>query len=154
MWSNWRSQNVPLFARDPILQHLPIMKQRKLVLNIKNMKGSLCFIYSVLAALYLLSKIKTDRRVTGNLSIVTSTLEKCQWILLIYQKNYHLKVSVFAYECSKVYPAFISNKSSAKLINLLLLPDENNWHYCFMKTLDRVLKVLLRSAATSWCLRV
>ena len=49
-----------------------------------------------------------------------------------------------------MYPAYISKcKISAKLINLLFLSDESNWHYCLIKNLDRVLKVLLRSAATA-----
>ena len=33
--------------------------------------------------------------------------------------------------------------------NLLLLSEENNWHYCLIKNLDRVMKVLLRSPATA-----
>ena len=68
----------------------------------------------------------------------------------VFEKNNHLKINVFAYECSKVYAAYISKyKNSAKPINFLLLSDENDWHYCLIKNLDRVLKVLLRSAATA-----
>ena len=68
----------------------------------------------------------------------------------VFEKNNPLKINVFAYECSKAYPAYISKyKNSAKRINLLLLSDENNWHYCLIKNLDQVLKVLLRLAATA-----
>ena len=67
-----------------------------------------------------------------------------------FEKNNHLKINVFAYEQTKFYPVYLSKyRGKTKRINLLLLSEENNWHYCLIKNLDRVTKVLLRSPATA-----
>ena len=67
-----------------------------------------------------------------------------------FERNNQLKINVFAYEQTKFFPVYLSKlKVQSKRINLLLLSEENNWHYCLIKNLDRVMKILLRSFATA-----
>ena len=148
------SKYSPLRAASYIATPPELETQRKSVLNIKNMKDNLCFIYSVLAALFPFEqnqeRPQSYRQHINSLHFNPRKMTVALADIPVFEKNNHLKINVLAYECSKVYPAYISKyKNSAKRIILLLLSDENNWHYCLIKNLDRVLKVLLRSAATA-----
>ena len=67
-----------------------------------------------------------------------------------FERNNQLKINVFAYEQTKLFPVYLSKlKGQSKRIILLLLSEENNWHYCLIRNLDRAMKILLRSLATA-----
>ena len=148
------SKFAPLWAGSYIASPPELENQRKSILNIRNWKDNLCFLYSVLAALFPV-KQNQDRPQSyrQHLSRLFYNPRKMPIALAdipTFEKNNHLKINVFAYEQKKIYPVYLTKyKNSAKRINLLLLSEENNWHYCLIKNLDRVMKVLLRSPATA-----
>ena len=66
------------------------------------------------------------------------------------ERDNHLKKRVYALEKRKVFPVYLSKYTGGtRRIHLLLLSDENNWHYCLIKNLERVLKILLQTTNTA-----
>ena len=52
-----------------------------------------------------------------------------------FERDYHLKINVYALEKRKNFPVYLSKYTGvARRIHLLLLSDENSWHYCLIKT--------------------
>ena len=49
-----------------------------------------------------------------------------------------MNINVFGYE-NKVYPSYISKKSHAQALNLLLITQENKSHYAFIKDFNRLM---------------
>ena len=85
--------------------------QRKSVLKIKNMKDNLCFIYSILAALFPAKHIQerppSYRQHMNSLHINPQKMPMAIADIPVFEKNNHLKINVFTNACSKVYPAYI-----------------------------------------------
>ena len=67
-----------------------------------------------------------------------------------FERDNHLKINVYALEKRNIFPVYLSKYTGiARRIHLLLLSDENSWHYCLIKNLDCVLKILLRATNTA-----
>ena len=106
------SKYSPLRAGSYTATSPELETQRKSVLNIKNMKDNLCFFYSVLAALFPVSqnqeRPQSCRQHMNRLHFNPRKMPVALADIPVFEKNNHLKINVFAYECSKVYPAYIS----------------------------------------------
>ena len=106
------SKYSPLRAGSYIATPPELETQRKSVLNIKNMKDNLCFISSVLAALFPVKQNQEGpqsyRQHINSLHFNQRKMPVALADIPVFEKNNHLKINVFAYECSKVYPANIS----------------------------------------------
>ena len=52
--------------------------------------------------------------------------------------RFQMQVNVFGYE-NKVYPLCISKKSYDQTLNLLLITEEDKFHYVFIKDFNRLM---------------
>jgi len=56
-----------------------------------------------------------------------------------FEKSNDLSVNVFGYEKEYVYPLRISSKQCKRVVDLLLISDDEKQHYCVIKSLSRLL---------------
>ena len=56
-----------------------------------------------------------------------------------FEKSNDLSVNVFGYEKGYVYPLRISSKQCERVVDLLLISDDEKQHYCLIKSLSRLL---------------
>ena len=56
-----------------------------------------------------------------------------------FEKSNDLSVSVFVYEKGYVYPLRISSKQRERVVDLLLISDDEKQRYCLIKSLSRLL---------------
>ena len=70
------------------------------------------------------------------------------------KQNPTVSVNVFGYQ-KEVYPLRISKKANDKTVNLLLLSEGGNQHYCWIKNMSRLLTSQIRKHTTKrfCCLR-
>ena len=139
------SKHVPLRAGSYIPTPSVLENQRKSLLNIRNLKDNLCFIYSVLAFLFPVKQNQEGpQSYKNNLSSLIYNPRKMPLALSDipkFEKDNHLKINVYAFEQRKIYPVYLTKYAGvARRVHLLLLSDENSWHYCLIKNLDRLLK--------------
>ena len=116
------------------------LKSTKAIVNIQNTDNK-CFIYSVLAALH---PVQDAQRVTKyipfihelNLSGIDMPMKLQQ--IPKFEKQNEISINVFGYE-EGVYPLHISSFRFPRHINLLLITDGEQNHYCLIRDLGRLL---------------
>ena len=117
------------------------LKNTKAIINIQNTNDHRCFIYSVLAALH---PVQDAQRVTKyipfihelNLSGIDMPMKLQQ--IPKFEKQNEISINVFGYE-EGVYPLHISSFRFPRHINLLLITDGEQNHYCLIRDLGRLL---------------
>ena len=119
---------------------------KQAIINVQNYDDHLCFLWSILAALYSVRHEQNPSRqyhykpylsklnVTG-LSFPLPVKDVAKFERL----NPDIAVNVLVYEERELIPLYVSPHRDRKhTIPLLLLSDENNHHYCLVKSLSRL----------------
>lgn len=119
--------------------------QKKAVLNITN-NDEKCFIWSILASLYPVSRDYHPYRVSNYIQYESEL--NCQNIEMPvsladvpkFEKQNNISINVFGLEKDEVYPLSITKSRHDKHVNLLLISDkEGKRHYCLIKNMSRLL---------------
>ena len=111
------------------------------ILNINNADNK-CFIWSVLASIHPANELRSrvehytgyehELNLTGiNLPMKISQIPK-------FEKQNKISVNVFGYEAG-AYPIYISKHRSPRHVDLLLISQGANQHYCLITNLNRFL---------------
>ena len=121
------------------------IKDKKACINVKN-NDNKCFKWALLSALYPPKK-HSDRMSNYNKywnDIKDDGIEypmKINKIENIEKRHPELSITVFGYEKNKFHHLYKSknNQGKEKIIDLLLISDNNNSHYVWIKDLSRLL---------------
>ena len=161
--SQWRIKNFN-FIEITCLKYKPFngatyfktpehIKNKYCVINPKNINDNECFKWSILIGLYY-------KKITKNLERLTPLYKHVHEIntsMLKYPvslddiKNFELinniPINVFSYNKNQELKILYNHKiiSSKKIINLLLIHDENKYHYCYITNINR----LVRNSSTN-----
>ena len=122
------------------------LKDKKAIINPKN-EDQKCFLWCVGIHELLEEnpKLKNIERITESLKKKTekfnsngmnfpcgiSDIEK-------FEKNNNIPINVFGYSEKEIFPLRISENFSGKHINILLIENGGNKHYCFIKNMSRL----------------
>lgn len=113
------------------------------VINIKN-EDQKCFLWSIIAALHPVDAnssyvghytgYEDTLDITGiDFPVSLSKVEK-------FEKQNNLSINVFGYEEGHVFPLYLTKMGNGREeINLLYITDDKNSHYCWIKSLSRLL---------------
>ena len=124
-------------------RYVPLPTQiakKKAVLSIVN-NDEKCFIWSILASLYLVSGNSHPYRVSSYIQYESEL--NCQSIEMPvslanvpkFEKQNNISINVFGL----VYPLSITKSRHEKHVNLLLKSDKDKRHYCLIKNMSRLL---------------
>ena len=138
---------------------------RQAIIKVKNTDDNECFKWSITSAVYPRKKDpqrfkKEMRENSKNFNWegidFPTPLDKVR----IFEKNNpEYGINVLGYDGKEVYPARISKKydgtNSNKIINLLLIKNQKNSHYMWVKNISRLLtsQVRKRHGKRHYCLR-
>ena len=118
------------------------VKRTKAVLNIKN-KDNMCFIWSVLAHLHPIDK---DANTVIKYQAFLHQLngEGVDFPTPIHQipdfeKKNNVSINVFVWEEKEMVPVQLSRHESETVINLLLISQDDNMHYCLIRHFSRLM---------------
>ena len=175
--SNWRFERVlsldthftdfqPL--RGSTFLPLPSkISTKNAVINMKN-NDDQCFKWSVVRALNPVEK--NSERITNELKEQSERLDwsglkfpvKLDQIVIFEKFNPQISINVFGFEDKVVYPLRLSKSKReqrerserTQIVNLLLISDGEKQHYCFIKSLSRLLssQVSGHKESNSFCL--
>ena len=114
---------------------------KKAVINVKNMKDNECFKWAVTSAVY--QRKKDPQRLNGEMR---RNSEKLNWKgidfptplnqIKRFEKQNPYSINVFGWSGGSVYPLRISEHTNEESINLLLLSNNENQHYCWIKRMS------------------
>ena len=165
---NWIFQRV-LFLDVHLTDFIPLrgsiffplpknIRDKKAVINMKN-DDNLCFKWSVTRSLNPVDV--HPERITKELK---DQSERLDWSglkfpvdlnqIAIFEKlNPQISINVFGFE-KDVYPLRLSKTKRRWIVNLLLISDGEKQHYCFIKSLSRLLSSQMskHDHANSFCL--
>ena len=119
------------------------IRKKEAVLNIKN-DDDKCFIYCLLAHMLQVEKRNANRvsEYTPYIHLIKMGSVTCpvavSQVPTIERLN-NLRINVFGLEKTTVFPLYISKREEDECINLLLMKNETNEHYCLIKNLSRLL---------------
>ena len=118
--------------------------RKKALINIKN-DDQLCFLWAVLAYLHPqkhhAERVSYYRKYLHKVNIkgINFPVTICQ--IQKFERQNNLRINVYEYSGKEIYPLFISKQVKIKQpINLLLLKNGEQLHYCLIKSLSRLLK--------------
>ena len=129
------------------------LKAKRAIINVKN-DDDKCFVYSAIAGI--------DRRThshpnkasnyfdiveTLNLSGLVFPLPLSQ--ISTFEKQNNISVNVFGYQ-NEVFPLRITKERGLLHVNLLLITEGNNSHYCLIKSLSRLLSQHIKHNGKSY----
>lgn len=130
-------------------RYVPLPTQiakKKAVLNNTN-NDEKCFIWSIIASLYPVSKNSHPYRVSNYIQYESEL--NCQNIEMPvsladvpkFEKQNNIFINVFGLEKDEVYPLSITKSRHEKHVNLLLpvISDKGKRHYCLIKNISRLL---------------
>ena len=136
-----------------------VLENKKAIINVQNLKDNECFKWAITSAIYPAES--SGKRVTKyienskkfnweGISFPTSLRE----IDTFEKQNPSISVNVFGYE-KEVYPLRISKRADAKTVNLILISNEENHHYCYIKNMSRLLSSQISNSKCKrfFCLR-
>ena len=152
--SNWIFQKIVKFDICVATYHpiqpssyidLPLfIKNKKAVINVKNTNDNKCFLWSVLAGLD--QRPHPQRNRTNNyLDLIDSiNLDSISFPVPLdqittFENNNSISINVFGVEQKEIYPLRITKMKASSHINLLLIEENQNQHYCYIKNLSRLL---------------
>ena len=121
------------------------LSKSKSIINIQN-KDQKCFLWSVLAALHSITvdhpervnvyeQFQNDLNMSGiEYPVSLSQIKKIE-------KQNQISINVYGYEKGAVFPLYITKLDGVVVqeIDLLYLKEENQTHYCWIKSLSRLL---------------
>ena len=141
--------------------YIPLPKTlqfKKAIINVKNIKDE-CFKWAVTSAIYPVEKNST------RLSKYVENSKKFDWSDINFpaslrdvdkfeRQNPSVSINVFGYE-KEVYPLRISKRANEETVNLLLISEGENQHYCWIKNISRLLNSQVSKHKTKrfFCLR-
>ena len=139
--TKWNSLNASSYIDLP-----PFLKNKKAIINMKN-EDDKCFMWSVLRALNL--KDKNAERIDRDLRSKQDTINmngieypvKIQKIKRFEHLNPNISINVLGYNGDKsIYPLTVSKvKGAEHEINLMLIKNGENSHYCLVKDMSALL---------------
>ena len=129
-----------------------VLQSKKAIINITNQEDNKCFKWAVTSAIYPVEKNST------RVAKYVQNSEKFNWdginfpvsfkdIDTFEKQNPSISINVFSYE-QEVYPLRITEKGNDKTVNLLLVSEGNNQHYCWIKNMSRLLTSQIRKRGT------
>jgi uncharacterized protein YcgL (UPF0745 family) len=134
--------------------------------NTKSITDNKCFLWSVLCGIYGKSK-KAERY--AYLKKYEKIINMCGIEYLVkvtsfekFEHQNHVGINVYCYtdnnnnsdEKPFIYPIYVSKKDSFKAINLLLLQNEDQSHYCLIKNFNRLNSSITKhNGAVEFCMR-
>ena len=135
------------------------LQKKKAVINVQNKQDNECFKWAMTSAIYPVEKNST------RVNKYVENSEKFNWdginfpasfkdIDKFEKQNPSISINVFSYE-KEVYPLRISKRANDKTVNLLLISERENQHYCWIKNMSRLLTTELSKHGTRryYCLR-
>ena len=137
-----------------------VLQSKKAIVNVKNEEDNECFKWSITTAIY------TAKDHPENISKqLKENSEKFNWDGINFPASFKdidnfeklnpsVSVNVFGYE-KEVYPLRITKRANDKTINLLLISERENQHYCWIKNMSRLLTSQISKHRTRrfYCLR-
>jgi uncharacterized protein YbaR (Trm112 family) len=150
--SNWALDkvlgvNIHIVQYNPMKgsSYLPLpakLANKKAIVNVQNTDQK-CFMWSVLAALYPVTK--DPQRVTKYANHVDKLdFNGVPFPVKVtdipkFEKKNSLSINVFGYEKRELYPLHLTRERGLKHIDLLVLDRGGNSHYCWIKNFNRLL---------------
>ena len=138
-----------------------VLQSKGAIINVLNKKDNECFKWAVTSALYPAAAEKHPERQTKYIE----NSEKFNWDGINFPASFKdidnfeklnpsVSVNVFGYE-KEVYPLRITKRANDKTINLLLISERENQHYCWIKNMSRLLTSQISKHRTRrfYCLR-
>ena len=114
---------------------------KKAIINVKNIKDNECFKWAVTSAVY--QRKKDPQRLNSELK---SNSEKLNWKgidfptpltqITRFEKQNPYSINVYGWTGTSVYPLRISKHENEESINLILLSNNENQHYCWIKNMS------------------
>ena len=114
---------------------------KKAIINVKNMKDNECLKWAITSAVY--QRKKDPQRLNSELR---SNSEKLNWKgidfptpltqIVRFEKQNPYSINVYGYTGTSVYPLRISKHENEQCINLILLSNKKNQHYCWIKNIS------------------
>ena len=127
--------------------YIPLPKKladKNAIINVKNENDNECFKWAVTSAVFPAKE--HGERLSKQMR---KDSEKFEWSGIEFpvslkqidkfENNNNYAINVFGYEYAVVYPLRISEKKNEKVINLLLIANEETNHYCWIKNMSRLL---------------
>jgi hypothetical protein len=139
------------------------LKNTKSIINIKNTNNK-CFLWSVLRGIYAKST-KAERYTDLKQYKKTINMSGIEYLVKVtsFEKfENHVGINVYCYtdnnnnndEKPFIYPIYVSKKDSFQAINLLLLQNDNQSHYCLIKNFNRLNSSITKhKRAVEFCMR-
>ena len=119
------------------------LAEKKAIINVQNENDNECFKWAVTSAVF--PKEKNSERLSKQMR---KDSEKFDWtgiefpvseeFIDKFEKHNPYAINVFGYE-GVVYPLRISEKKNDKVINLLLIANEETNHFCWIKNMSRLI---------------
>ena len=134
---------------------------KKAIINVKNENDHECFKWAVTSAVYI-QDIHPERQnkemIENSKNFNWSGIEfptSLKQIDRFEKQNPKYTINVYGYDKDDVYPIRISKKQKGYLINLLLISEDENNHYCWIKNMSRLLaaKVSKHKSKMNFCPR-
>ncbi|EDO48021.1 predicted protein [Nematostella vectensis] len=167
--SGWRFDQVEYFDIniDPFeplsgssyIQLPSKLASKQAIINVKNKNDHECFKWAVTSAMY--PRGKDPQRLNEQ---IRESSKKFDWAGIEFpvslkqidkfEKQNPYTVNVFGYN-GEVFPRRISKKRNARVINLLLISNDETNHYCWIKDMSRLLSSQINNHqhATEFCPR-
>ena len=125
--------------------YFPLPKKlaiKKAIINVKN-EDNECFKWAVTSAVFQRKKNghRLDAEMRENAALLDWSGIKFPTTLLQisrFEKQNPYSINVYGWTGTSVYPLRISKHDSEKCINLLLLENKKNQHYCWIKDMSRL----------------
>ena len=151
--SNWNfrrivSIDIHLNKYEPLKgsSYIPLPKSlqsKRAIVNVNNKKDNECFKWAITSAIYP-AEAHSER-----LKQYVENSKKFDWTGINFPASFrdvdkfeklnpNVTVNIFGYE-KEVYPLRISKRANDKTINLLLISEDENQHYCWIKNMSRLL---------------
>ena len=137
------------------------LAEKKAIINVKNENDHECFKWAVTSAVYI-QNIHPERlnkqMIENSNNFDWSKIEfpvSVKQIDKFEKQNPYYVINVYGYDKGDVYPLRISKKQKGYLINLLLISEDENNHYCWIKNISRLLasKVSKHKSKMHFCHR-
>ena len=168
--SNWNfkriiSIDIHLNKYEPLSgsSYIPlpkVLRSKGAIINVKNTNDNECFKWAVTSALHpieshperLTKKLRENSKHFDWSDMTFPTTFKD--INKFEKQNPSVSINVFGYE-KEVYPLRISKEANDKTVNLLLISEEDNQHYCWIKNMSRLLSTQISKHGSKrfYCLR-
>jgi len=152
--SNWKFRSVVKLDINTVVykplkgkSYIPLPKElasKKAIINMKN-DDDQCFKWCVTRALNPVGRdseniTKILRKQAENLNWkgIEFPVAVSENVISRFEKNNDISLNVFGYE-KDVYPLHISKQQRDKIVDLLLISDGKNKHYCWIKNFNRLM---------------